>query len=398
MWDRSYRWQQHVRLAAGCAVVLSLILGTALLARTSAAARTRAGARDLMHELLSPAQQIIHVQVPAALLPRAGTLVYLERADGIAQVIGRVVDVESTGRDRDTLTIRLSANSATLSRQGGILKGAPALLSMRDAVRLLVSPNTTAEEALLARDTIWPSIRTNLVPEIMDGLIREISSDLANPGPEDAELLQRFAAGLRQAVEPLEEELVERLASRAWDVVGVQGLAGGALRVTTGNAAELAKSIAAWWSWFQGSETKEGAPVRPFLSAETSQALKVALEEEVLKFWAEHRGQIVEAFKKSIAAQRSDFDKAFTERWSGRLYDRVIEPAWQAHQSEVLASIETYVRDFSSRHLLTHEGGPRLLFAFILRSNLDISSAPLLILAPPSSGKSNQFVYQPLLP
>ena len=398
MWDRSYRWQQYVRLGAGCVVLLALFIAAVLLAGTSAADRMGAGARDLAGELFSPARQIIHVRVPAKLLPRAGTLVYREREDGIAQVIGRVVTVEPAGRGQDALTIRLSANSAALSQQGGILKGAPAALSMSDAVRLLVSPDTPAEEAALARDAIWPSIRTNLLPEIMDGLVREISSDLANPGPEDAELLKQFAGSLRQAMEPLEEQLVERLARRAWDVVGVQGIAGGALRISTGNAAELAKSIAAWWSWFQGAEEGKGAPQRPFLSAEMSQALKVALEDEVLKFWAENREQIVEAFKKSVDAQRADFDKAFTERWSGRLYDRVIEPAWQAHQTEVIGSIETYVRDFSNRRLLTHEGGPRLLFAYILRSYLDISTTPLLILAPPSGGESNQFVYQALLP
>ncbi len=398
MWDRSYRWQQYVRLAAGCVVLLVLIAAAALLAGTSAADRTRAGARDLVRELFSPARQIIHVQVPAELLPRAGTLVYRQREDGIAQVIGRVDAVRSAGRGQDTLTIRLSANSAALSEHGGVLKGAPAALSLGDAVRLLVSPDTPAEEALLARDAIWPSIRTNLLPEIINGLIREISSDLADPGPEDAELLKRFAGNLRQAMEPLEEQLVERLARRAWDVVGVQGIAGGALRISTGNAAELAKSIAAWWSWFQGAEEDKGAPARPFLSAEMSQALKVALEEEVLAFWAENREQIVEAFKKSVDSQRPDFEKAFTERWSGRLYDRVIEPAWQAHQTEVIASIEAYVRDFSNRRLLTNEGGPRLLFAFILRSYLDISTTPLLILAPRSGGDSNQFVYQPLLP
>jgi hypothetical protein len=198
-------------------------------------------------------------------------------------------------------------------------------------------------------------------------------------------------------MEPLEEQLVERLARRAWDVVGVQGLAGGALKVTSGNAIGLAKSIAAWWSWFQGNEAEEGAPERPFLSPEMSQALKVALEEEVLAFWADNRAQIVEAFKKSVSAQRADFDKAFTERWSGRLYDRVIEPAWQSHQAKVISSIETYVRDFSQRRLLTREGGPRLLFAFLLRSYLDISSAPLLILAPSTGGDSDHFVYQPLL-
>jgi hypothetical protein len=398
MWDRSYRWQQYVRLGAGCVVLVALLVGAVLLGRTSAAERTRAGARDLAGELFSPARQLIQVRVPSNLLPRAGTLVYRQREDGVAQVIGRVDAVQSAGRGHDTLTIRLSANSAALAQHGGIVKGAPAALSLSDAVRLLVSPDTPEEEALLARDAIWPSIRTNLLPEIMNGLVREISNDLADPSPEDAELLKQFAGSLRKAMEPLEEQLVERLASRAWDVVGVQGIAGGALRISTGNAAELAKSVAAWWSWFQGAEEEKEAPPRPFLSEEMSQALKVALEEEVLEFWADNRTQIVEAFKKSVDEQKSDFDKAFTERWSGRLYDRVIEPAWQAHQTEVIASIETYVRDFSNRRLLTHEGGPRLLFAYILRSYLNISTTPLLILAPAADGKSDQFVYQSLLP
>jgi len=137
MWDRSYRWQRHVRVAAGCAVILALIVAAVILSGTSAAARTRAGARDLARELFSPAEQIIRMDVPAALLPRVGTLVYRQREDGVAQVIGRVVAVEAAERDQVALTIRLSAPSASLSRGGGVIKGAPAALSMRDAVRLL---------------------------------------------------------------------------------------------------------------------------------------------------------------------------------------------------------------------------------------------------------------------
>jgi len=397
MWDRSYRWQRHVRVAAGSAVILALIVAAVILSGTSAAARTRAGASDLARELFSPAEQIVHVDVPAALLPRVGTLVYQQREDGVAHVIGRVTEVEAAEREQLALTIRLSAPSASLSRGGGVIHGAPAALSMRDAMRLLVSPNTPDEEALLARDAIWPSIRTHLVPEIMNGLVREISADLADPSPEDAELLKQFASSLREALAPLEEQLVQRMAGKAWEVVGVQGIAGGAIRATTGNAASLAGSIAAWWSWFQGEETDENAPPRPFLSEKMSADLKAALETEVIKFWEENREQIVAAFKKSIDERRGDFDKAFTERWSGRLYDRVIEPAWQSHQDQVLTSVETYVRSFTERRLLTKEGGPRLKFAFLLRSYLDISTAPLLVLAP-AEGDSKQFVYQPYLP
>lgn len=396
MWDRSYRWQRHVRLAAGGLVILALIVAAAILSGTSAAARTRAGARDLTQELFSPADQIIRVDVPTSLLPRVGTLVYQQREDDVAQVIGRVVEVSAAEKDQVGLAIRLSAPSAGLARQGGIIQGAPADLNMRDAVRLLVSPNTPNEEALLARDAIWPSVRENLVPEIMNGLVREISQELADPSPEDAELLKSFAGSLHESLGPLEEQLVQRLAGKAWDVVGVQGLAGGAIRATTGNAASLAGSISAWWSWFQGEETDKDAPPRPFLSEKMSVDLKTALETEVITFWGENREQIVAAFEKAVDAHRADFDKAFTDRWSGRLYDRVIEPAWQAHQDQVLTSVETYVRSFTERRLLTKEGGPRLKFAFLLRSYLDISTAPLLVVSP-AEGDSRQFVYQPYL-
>jgi hypothetical protein len=84
MWDRSYSWQRHVRLAAGVVVLLLLAVASVLIAETSAAHRTRDGARDLAGELLWPARQMIEVQVPAELRTQVGTLVYLEREDGIA--------------------------------------------------------------------------------------------------------------------------------------------------------------------------------------------------------------------------------------------------------------------------------------------------------------------------
>lgn len=393
-------------MAAGCAVIVALIVAAGLLSGTSAAARTMAGARDLAQELFFPGDQMIRVDVPRALLARSGTLVYRQREDGVAQVMGRVVEVRESTGEQASLTIRLSTPNAELTRRGGVVHGAPAALSMRDAVRLLVSPNTPNEEAVIARDAIWPSIRANLVPEIMNGLVRELSKDLADPNAEDAELLRRFASSLHESLAPLEEKLVQRLAGRAWDVVGVQGLAGGAIRATTGNAVGLAGSVASWWSWFRGQETDKDAPPPPFLTEKMSAELRVALETEVIKFWNENREQIVEGFKKAIDAQRGEFDKAFTERWSGRLYDRVIEPAWLTHQDEVLSSVEGYVRSFAERRLVTSEGGPRLKFAFLLRSYLEISSAPLLVVSPGDgssaadvSGGSGagEFVYQPYL-
>ena len=71
-------------------------------------------------------------------------------------------------------------------------------------------------------------------------------------------------------------------------------------------------------------------------------------------------------------------------------------PAWLRGEDKVIASIETYVTDFAQRRLVTQQGGPRLIFAYLLRSFLDISDAPLLIFAP--SGDSDQVIYEPLLP
>jgi len=397
MWDRSYLWQRHIRLAAGVVVLLSLTGASVLLARTSAAHRTQGGVRDLVGELLWPARQMIEVLVPAELRTQVGTLVYRERQDGIAQVIGRVVAVDPEDHGQVRLVIRLSTMDTDVGHRGGILKGASAALSLRDALQLLVDPNTPSDEAMIARDMIWPSIRTNVLPEIADGLIREISADLANPGPEDEELLKRLVENLHQAIEPLENDLVERLAKRAWDSVGAQGLVSRALRAQVNDAKAKGTSVAAWWSRLLGSEDNAGATELPFLSEKASQAIKAALEEEAVAFWRNNRVQIVEAFRNAVDDRRQDFEVAFNERWSGSLYDRVILPAWRAGQAKVFESTEAYVKDFAGRCLLTSQGGPRLRFAYVLRSYLDISVAPLLMLATAADGHSDKIVYEPLL-
>jgi hypothetical protein len=396
MWDRSYQWQKNVRSATGVGVLLLLLGCSVLLVRTSAARRTREGARDLLSEILSPDRQLIEVNVPAELQAQVGTLVYRERQDGVAQVIGRVVVSHAINSDEVALAIRLSG-TLDAAHRGGILRGAPAELSLRDAVQLLVSPNTPSEEALKARDRIWPSIRGNVLPRIMDGLIREISAELANPGAEDAELLRRLVTDLHARLEPLENDLVNRLAKRAWDIVGVQGLAGGTPSPKPSEEKTEGVKLSDLWSWMTRTEVKTDARGRPFLSEKTSRQLKIALDEEVVQFWTENRAHIVAAFEQSVEQRRDDFALAFEKRWSGLLYDRVIMPAWQAGQAEVMASIEAYVSDFANRRLLTSQGGPRLLFAFILRSYLDISDAPLLVLAQGTSDLPDHVVYEPLL-
>src|SRR5262249_58644746 len=170
-----YRWQRHVRIAAGVIVLVSLAVAALWLAETPTAARTRQGTRDLLGELLSSDLQTIEVSVPRALQARVGTLVYSDRADGVAQVTGRVVSVSASNDEQDSLVIRLSGANHVATQRGGTLQGAPAALSLSEAVQLLVSPDAPAEEAIAARDAIWPSIKTNVLPEIIDALGRELA-------------------------------------------------------------------------------------------------------------------------------------------------------------------------------------------------------------------------------
>ncbi|HEX3727765.1 MAG TPA: hypothetical protein VHV08_16045, partial [Pirellulales bacterium] len=111
MWDLSYRWQRQVRFAAGVVVLLVAVIGVLFVARTSPAQRAAVGAHDVLSELLAPAQQTVAVSVPADLLPRSGTPVYLDRADGVTQVVGRVVALEPSQNDLVELKIRFMTPS-----------------------------------------------------------------------------------------------------------------------------------------------------------------------------------------------------------------------------------------------------------------------------------------------
>jgi len=437
VWDRSYHWQRQLRFAAGAVVLLLLVIASVALANTDAAQRTMQGARDLASEMFAADRHTIRVEVPAVLDARIGSLVYHDRPDGQAEVVGRVVRIQAEHERLVKLEIRLSSTAIAGTHRGGIVRGAPAALSMREAVELLVSPNTASDEALRARDAIWPVVRSDLLPGIVNGLIREVGEGIADPNSEDAALFARLVESLHAKLEPLETDLVNRLAKRAWDIVGVQGLAGGIFRLKENQAPEKAPEqsqqqekdeaegpqqgqdknvekesvdeptepglavttkLMDWWSWInRAAEVKTDPAGKPFLSEETSKALKLALEEEVISFWQQNRARIVEAFQSSIDERRADFEQAFAQRWSKVLQDRVLMPAWEAGQARVMAAVEAYIRDFADRCLLTRERGPRLLFAFILRSYLDISDAPLLVYSPDADAKSDQVIYRPLL-
>ncbi len=402
MWDRSYRWQRQLRQAAGVLVLVAGLVCSIFLSRTMAARRTVQGAQDLAAELAMPARRLVEVDVPASLHTIAGTLVYQDREDGVAQGGGRVVSIEPADAARDRLHIRLSSHAAETYSRGGTLRGAAADVDFPDAVRLLVSPQTPDEEGLIARDKIWPSIEQSVLPDVINGLIRQVADELANPGPENEALFKQLVSSVHESLAPLEDELVSRLARRAWDTVGVQGLAGGVLRAGTDSAKDQNKKLLEWWSRMLGNVPQGESSAtddRPFLSEPTRQALKVALEDEAIKFWQENRAKIIAALQQAIDACRPQFEAAFRDRWATMLFERVVMPAWRAGQDRVLESIQGYVADFAARRLLTREGGPRLMFAFVLRSYLDISDAPLLVLSNPATGgKPTPIVYVPLLP
>ena len=80
---------------------------------------------------ISSSDRVIKITVPSALESHLGTLVYREREDGGAQVIGRVIAVEPGDANQVELSIRLVAAPSGQSSRGGTIKGAPATLDLR---------------------------------------------------------------------------------------------------------------------------------------------------------------------------------------------------------------------------------------------------------------------------
>jgi hypothetical protein len=396
MWNRSYRWQRQSRRAAGALVLVALLVSLITLAGTPQAERARAGARDLAREIGS-SERVIRVTVPATLGARAGTLVYREREDGGAQIVGRVITVAAGDANHTELSIRLVAVHSAKSNQGGTIQGAPASLDLRDAMRLLINPGTPADEATLARDTIWPSVQTHVLPGLVDGLIREASTELAALDQQDEALLAKTVERLREVLQPIEDNLVDRLAKRTWETIGVQGLAAGIWRKTAEDVQNRSLSATDWaWRLLGGKPPVEPTE-RPFFSDETMLALRTALEQETLDFWTENRSAIIDALRKVILERRADFEAAFKDRWAGLLYQRAVLPAWEAGKDKVLDSVQDYAHGFAERRLLTKNRGPRLMFAFALRSSLDISDDPLLVFIPSTDNATERVVYEPLL-
>jgi hypothetical protein len=204
---------------------------------------------------------------------------------------------------------------------------------------------------------------------------------------EDRKLLDKSVSELRTEMAALEEELVNRLANRAWEVIGVSGVAEGVLRKTGEGAENAVKDALDWAKGLFGGEGSSDQAKKDFLTPERAAALRLALEAEVESFLKEKDTEIKRKLNKVLNNRRAEFVEKFETKWGPKLYENALVPSWLEGEEGVLEAAESYANDFARRRLLTSEGGPRLLLAYALRSSLGITQDPLLVVQAADTGK-----------
>ncbi|MCA8936139.1 MAG: hypothetical protein KDB68_08020 [Planctomycetes bacterium] len=387
MWDRSYRWQRLARIVAGCIALVALFSVTAVVSQTEAAGRASAGVAEIGREAAPDQASQVVCQVPHELGTSRGVLVYREGDDGKAEIVGRVIDVSVINESTDEITVLLTPAQAGAMAKGGKLRGAAPTISVEHAFRLIISPDIPREEAIIARDTIWPAINEHVLPDLKERLTSEVTRSFEDLDEEDTKLLNETVDDLRSELSELEEALLNRLANRAWEVIGVSGVAEGVLRKASDGAGNTVNDVKDWVKGWFGKEESSEETNRDFLTEERATALRIALEEEVEAFIAENHTDIEEAFNKVLNKRKVDFIAKFEEKWGPKLYEKALVPSWMDNERYVLDAAESYANDFAKRRLLTSEGGPRLLLAYALRSSLNITNEPLLVIKPDDSGE-----------
>ncbi len=398
MWDDSFRWNRLVRRVMGAIVLAALGAGLIFVGRTTVARQLTHAVRERIGQLGMTEEPRVTVDAPSSLGVRVGHLVYLDRPDGESEVIGRVVGTVPVSGATRRLELRLTTEGAAQFPHGGLLQGTSQAVGMEAVIRLLLSPDQPGDEAERARTSICPAIERHVLPGMEERLWPEMNELLDNLSPEDRQLLEGTVAEVRRELAPLEEELVQRMARTSWNVIGVRGVTAGLWRLTTGGMENTAKDVRDWWRTRLGSAVERNREDPEFLSAETQRSLRQELQQEWTRFWSEHRSEVTAHAVRILSERSVALSQAARERWGPHLYERVIQPAWAKGEPEVIRAIENYAQDFSRRRLLTPQGAPRLLLAYALRSELGISSAPLLVLTPVESGPANRFHYQPLIP
>jgi hypothetical protein len=386
MWDRSYRWQRLARLYAGGAAVAAVVFGLVSVSNTEAADRAMDGVAEISREASPDSDSTVVCDIPAQLGARRGVLVFREGDDGKAEIVGRVIEVEDLGKTH-RVTVLLTPSEAGAMAGGGKIRGAAPTLSVEDAFRLIISPAIPREEAALARDKIWPAIEKHVLPNLKERLTAEVTTSFEDLDDEDSKLLNSTVEDLRKELTELEEELLNRLANRAWEVIGVSGVAEGIMRKTGEGAENTYKDVKDWVKSWWGDKEESEKSNNNFLTEERAAALRIALEEEVEKFLKEKNTEIQKAFNTVLNKRRADFIAKFEDKWGPKLYEKALVPSWLDGEEGVLEAAEEYANDFAQRRLLTSEGGPRLLLAYALRTSLDITDEPLLVIKPEPTGK-----------
>lgn len=395
MWDRSYRWQRVTRVAVGAAAVCLGIVAAVGLSRTRAATRLAAAAGELSSAASRGSATNHEVLAPIALGVRPAHLVYLDRRDGGVQVAGSVVAVEPGQDGLAKVVIRLTPAGHEACDAGGVIRGAAPPVNLEEVLRLVVSPDLPRDEAVRARDAIWPRIEEKVLPPLSENFVREVQALFTDVDSRDRQLVQAALEELDASLAPLVKELMARLARRAWHEVGVGGVAEGVWRKFLEKAENEGKDLRDWvLAWF-GRDRADDRVAREFLTEEAAEALRAALADEFASFWDEHSQEVLHRTEQVLAAKKQELGAAFHERWQPMLWERVIEPAWLEGEADVLQAAQTYAEDFANRRLVTQDGGPKLVLAHALRGLLKISDAPLLVLAP---SDIVGLTYEPLVP
>lgn len=383
MWDRSFKWQRRARVFVGGLAVGVVLTGAVMVNDTDAANRARDGLGEISREMSPDSDSLITADFPADKIPRNGTLVFREGPTGEAIVVGRVTEVSSSGMCK----ILLTPDASGLTKNGALIKVAQPAHNVEEALRLLVTPEIPRQEAIRARNVLWPAIEKHVIPALKENLTRELTSSFEDMDDDDMLILDGTVADLREEMDELEQELINRIANRAWEVIGVSGVAEGVLRKAgdgAGNTYNDAKDwVKSWWGDKEESESSNS----DFLSEEKATALRIALEEEVTEFLTENDTEIKKKFNKVLNERRSDFIEQFESKWGPKLYEKAIVPAWEVGEPGVLDALDDYLNDFAKRRLLTKDGGPSLHLAYALRTALDITDDKLLVLEPNNSGK-----------
>jgi len=294
--------------------------------------------------------------------------------------------------------LQLAPGSLVGRDQGWVLRGVAATQGLEQSVRMVVSPEVPLDEAKRARDRLWPVVEREIVPGLTDNVLREMRALVTGLEDEESKLLLGAIEELRDKLAPHEEELINRLSERAWQEVGVEGVASGLWRIALTGADNSRKDVRDWFLERLGYEPKNDRERAEFLEEKKRAALKLAMEEELAQFWDDHHEEITREAEGVLETRKAELVKMLREHWGPRLFERAFAPAWLQGEDAVVEALDGYTRDFATRRLISDTGGPRLTLAHALRSVLAISDAPLLLLEPRPATAAGEIVYEPFLP